>query len=99
MVRTETAGSSSGAETWEDREAVGQCFRGIAAVDICQEMFLSASSGNLHKEKELMSPSLLWKVCAKEFKEFVEKLKEKFSSTLGNPNLEIPDTLQELFAR
>lgn len=39
------------------------------------------------------------KVCAKEFKEFVEKLKEKFSSTLGNPNLEIPDTLQELFAR
>ncbi|NXX39048.1 TF3C1 factor, partial [Tricholaema leucomelas] len=38
-------------------------------------------------------------VCAKEFKEFVERLKEKFSSTLGNPNLEIPDTLQELFAR
>lgn len=23
----------------------------------------------------------------------------KFSSTLGNPNLEIPDTLQELFSR
>ncbi|KAM6166644.1 general transcription factor 3C polypeptide 1 isoform 2-T2 [Erethizon dorsatum] len=39
------------------------------------------------------------KVCAKEFKEFVEKLKEKFSSALRNPNLEIPDTLQELFAR
>ncbi|XP_068003315.1 general transcription factor 3C polypeptide 1 isoform X2 [Melanerpes formicivorus] len=38
-------------------------------------------------------------VCAKEFKEFVERLKEKFSSTLGNPKLEIPDTLQELFAR
>uniref|UniRef100_A0A6G1R9H9 General transcription factor IIIC subunit 1 n=1 Tax=Hypotaenidia okinawae TaxID=2861861 RepID=A0A6G1R9H9_9GRUI len=38
-------------------------------------------------------------VCAKEFKEFVEKLKEKFSSTLGNPKLEIPDTLQELFSR
>ncbi|XP_036134876.1 general transcription factor 3C polypeptide 1 isoform X1 [Molossus molossus] len=39
------------------------------------------------------------KVCASEFKEFVEKLKEKFSSSLRNPNLEIPDTLQELFAR
>ncbi|KFM01009.1 General transcription factor 3C polypeptide 1, partial [Aptenodytes forsteri] len=38
-------------------------------------------------------------VCAKEFKEFVERLKEKFSSTLGNPELEIPDTLQELFSR
>uniref|UniRef100_A0A8C3ISL5 Ral transcription factor IIIC subunit 1 n=1 Tax=Chrysemys picta bellii TaxID=8478 RepID=A0A8C3ISL5_CHRPI len=36
-------------------------------------------------------------VCAKEFKDFVERLKEKFSSTLGNPKLEIPDTLQELF--
>ncbi|XP_066131590.1 general transcription factor 3C polypeptide 1 [Saccopteryx bilineata] len=39
------------------------------------------------------------KVCASEFKEFVEKLKEKFSSSLKNPNFEIPDTLQELFAR
>ncbi|XP_076997566.1 general transcription factor 3C polypeptide 1 isoform X2 [Tamandua tetradactyla] len=39
------------------------------------------------------------KVCASEFKEFVVKLKEKFSSALRNPNLEIPDTLQELFAR
>uniref|UniRef100_A0A8C8UPA7 General transcription factor III C 1 n=1 Tax=Peromyscus maniculatus bairdii TaxID=230844 RepID=A0A8C8UPA7_PERMB len=39
------------------------------------------------------------KVCAKEFKEFVEKLKEKFSSGLRNPNLEIPNTLQELFAK
>ncbi|XP_032460008.1 general transcription factor 3C polypeptide 1 [Phocoena sinus] len=39
------------------------------------------------------------KVCANEFKEFVEKLKEKFSSALRNPNLEIPDTLKELFAR
>ncbi|XP_050173163.1 general transcription factor 3C polypeptide 1 isoform X3 [Myiozetetes cayanensis] len=38
-------------------------------------------------------------VCAKEFKEFVERLKEKFCSTLGNPKLEIPDTLQELFSR
>ncbi|KAB0394536.1 hypothetical protein E2I00_004116 [Balaenoptera physalus] len=38
------------------------------------------------------------KVCASEFKEFVEKLKEKFSSALKNPNLEIPDTLKELFA-
>ncbi|XP_057604744.1 general transcription factor 3C polypeptide 1 isoform X2 [Hippopotamus amphibius kiboko] len=39
------------------------------------------------------------KVCANEFKEFVERLKEKFSSALRNPNLEIPDTLKELFAR
>ncbi|NXA09623.1 TF3C1 factor, partial [Sapayoa aenigma] len=38
-------------------------------------------------------------VCAEEFKEFVERLKEKFSSTPGNPKLEIPDTLQELFSR
>uniref|UniRef100_A0A8C3RRM9 General transcription factor IIIC subunit 1 n=1 Tax=Chelydra serpentina TaxID=8475 RepID=A0A8C3RRM9_CHESE len=38
-------------------------------------------------------------VCAKEFKDFVERLKEKFSSTLGNPKLEIPDTLQELYCR
>uniref|UniRef100_A0A8C0IKT1 Ral transcription factor IIIC subunit 1 n=1 Tax=Chelonoidis abingdonii TaxID=106734 RepID=A0A8C0IKT1_CHEAB len=38
-------------------------------------------------------------VCAKEFKDFVERLKEKFSSTLGNPKLEIPDTLQELYGR
>ncbi|OXB74520.1 UNVERIFIED_CONTAM: hypothetical protein H355_001902 [Colinus virginianus] len=38
-------------------------------------------------------------VCAAEFKQFVERLKAKFSSTLGNPKLEIPDTLQELFAR
>uniref|UniRef100_A0A8D1S8E3 General transcription factor 3C polypeptide 1 n=1 Tax=Sus scrofa TaxID=9823 RepID=A0A8D1S8E3_PIG len=39
------------------------------------------------------------KVCASEFKEFVEKLKEKFSSALKNSSLEIPDTLKELFAR
>ncbi|XP_061257470.1 general transcription factor 3C polypeptide 1 isoform X2 [Bos javanicus] len=39
------------------------------------------------------------KVCASEFKEFVAKLREKFSSALKNPNLEIPDTLEELFAR
>uniref|UniRef100_A0A8B9Y541 Ral transcription factor IIIC subunit 1 n=1 Tax=Bos mutus grunniens TaxID=30521 RepID=A0A8B9Y541_BOSMU len=32
------------------------------------------------------------KVCASEFKEFVAKLREKFSSALKNPNLEIPDT-------
>ncbi|KAM6155909.1 general transcription factor 3C polypeptide 1 [Rhynchocyon petersi] len=39
------------------------------------------------------------KVCADEFKEFVERLKEKFSSSIKNTDLEIPDTLQELFAR
>ncbi|XP_060028731.1 general transcription factor 3C polypeptide 1 isoform X1 [Erinaceus europaeus] len=39
------------------------------------------------------------KVCAFEFREFVERLKEKFSSALRNSNFEIPDTLEELFAR
>ncbi|XP_051878324.1 general transcription factor 3C polypeptide 1 [Pristis pectinata] len=39
------------------------------------------------------------KVCAEEFKEFVRKLREKFSSTIGSGNIEIPDTLQELFVR
>ncbi|KAJ7306071.1 hypothetical protein JRQ81_010437 [Phrynocephalus forsythii] len=39
------------------------------------------------------------KVCAKEFKDFVERLKVKFSSTLGSPRLAIPDTLEELFGR
>ncbi|XP_060116938.1 general transcription factor 3C polypeptide 1 [Heteronotia binoei] len=39
------------------------------------------------------------KVCAEEFKEFVERLKVKFSSTLGNPRPAIPDTLEELFCR
>ncbi|XP_051487813.1 general transcription factor 3C polypeptide 1 isoform X1 [Apus apus] len=49
----------------------------------------------MNREKNYEDPQ----VCAKEFKEFVERLKEKFSSTLGNPKLEIPDTLQELFSR
>ncbi|NXG68889.1 TF3C1 factor, partial [Baryphthengus martii] len=49
----------------------------------------------LNRENNYEDPQ----VCAKEFKEFVERLKEKFSSTLGNPKLEIPDTLQELFSR
>ncbi|KFP80729.1 General transcription factor 3C polypeptide 1, partial [Acanthisitta chloris] len=49
----------------------------------------------MHRENNYEDPQ----VCAKEFKEFVERLKEKFSSTLANPKLEIPDTLQELFAR
>ncbi|XP_029432764.1 general transcription factor 3C polypeptide 1 [Rhinatrema bivittatum] len=39
------------------------------------------------------------KVCAEEFKEFVERLREKFSSTVGTPKYEIPDTLQELFSK
>uniref|UniRef100_A0ACB8FK47 Uncharacterized protein n=1 Tax=Sphaerodactylus townsendi TaxID=933632 RepID=A0ACB8FK47_9SAUR len=39
------------------------------------------------------------KVCAEEFKEFVGRLKVKFSSTLGNPRPAIPDTLEELFHR
>lgn len=38
-------------------------------------------------------------VCAEEFREFVEKLKEKLSSTIGNLQIEVPDTLQELFKR
>lgn len=52
----------------------------------------------LSHEKE-KHQALVLQVCAKEFKEFVEKLKEKFSSGLRNPNLEIPNTLQELFAK
>ncbi|XP_042293819.1 general transcription factor 3C polypeptide 1 isoform X2 [Sceloporus undulatus] len=39
------------------------------------------------------------KVCSEEFREFVERLKEKFSSALGNPRSAIPDTLEELFRR
>ncbi|XP_058013284.1 general transcription factor 3C polypeptide 1 isoform X3 [Ahaetulla prasina] len=39
------------------------------------------------------------KVCSEEFKDFVERLKEKFSSTLGIPRPTIPDTLQDLFLR
>lgn len=39
------------------------------------------------------------KVCAEEFKDFVERLKVKFSSALGNPRPAIPDTLEELFCR
>uniref|UniRef100_A0A8C7DVN8 Ral transcription factor IIIC subunit 1 n=1 Tax=Naja naja TaxID=35670 RepID=A0A8C7DVN8_NAJNA len=39
------------------------------------------------------------KVCSEEFKDFVERLKEKFSSTLGIPRPAIPDTLQDLFLR
>ncbi|XP_067407291.1 general transcription factor 3C polypeptide 1 isoform X2 [Emydura macquarii macquarii] len=49
----------------------------------------------MNRESNYQDPQ----VCAKEFKEFVERLKEKFSSTLGNPKLEIPDTLQELYYR
>ncbi|XP_067859493.1 general transcription factor 3C polypeptide 1 isoform X2 [Heptranchias perlo] len=39
------------------------------------------------------------KVCAAEFKEFVGRLRQKFSSAIGSGNIEIPNTLQELFAR
>ncbi|KAM3916587.1 general transcription factor 3C polypeptide 1 isoform 2-T2 [Leptodactylus fuscus] len=39
------------------------------------------------------------KVCAAEFKEFVDRLKLKFSSALGDPTHEVPDTVDELFNR
>ncbi|XP_075421374.1 general transcription factor 3C polypeptide 1 isoform X2 [Ascaphus truei] len=39
------------------------------------------------------------KVCAGEFKEFVESLRQKFSTSLGRPASEIPDTVHELFDR
>ncbi|KAM4697792.1 general transcription factor 3C polypeptide 1 [Rhinophrynus dorsalis] len=39
------------------------------------------------------------KVCAAEFKEFVERLKQKFSTALGEPVCEMPDTALELFER
>ncbi|MEE6498452.1 hypothetical protein FKM82_003105 [Ascaphus truei] len=39
------------------------------------------------------------KVCAGEFKEFVESLRQKFSTSLCRPASEIPDTVHELFDR
>lgn len=39
------------------------------------------------------------KVCAAEFKEFVDRLKLKFSSALGDPMYDIPDSVDELFNR
>ncbi|XP_056392115.1 general transcription factor 3C polypeptide 1 [Hyla sarda] len=39
------------------------------------------------------------KVCAAEFKEFVDRLKLKFSSAVGDPTYEIPDSVNELFNR
>ncbi|KAM4024518.1 general transcription factor 3C polypeptide 1 isoform 2-T2 [Anomaloglossus baeobatrachus] len=39
------------------------------------------------------------KVCAAEFKEFVDRLKLKFSSALSDTMYEIPDTIDELFNR
>ncbi|XP_073503906.1 general transcription factor 3C polypeptide 1 [Phyllobates terribilis] len=39
------------------------------------------------------------KVCAAEFKEFVDRLKLKFSSSLGHTIYEIPNTINELFNR
>nr|XP_015215327.1 PREDICTED: general transcription factor 3C polypeptide 1 isoform X2 [Lepisosteus oculatus] len=38
-------------------------------------------------------------VCAAEFKEFVEVLRQKFSSSAGTSGLKIPDTKEELFRR
>ncbi|KAM4631775.1 general transcription factor 3C polypeptide 1 [Discoglossus pictus] len=39
------------------------------------------------------------KVCAAEFKDFVESLKRKFSTNLGQPINEMPDTVHQLFNR
>ncbi|XP_066432234.1 general transcription factor 3C polypeptide 1 [Eleutherodactylus coqui] len=39
------------------------------------------------------------KVCATEFKEFVDRLRLKFSSALDDPVYDIPDTVEELFNR
>ncbi|XP_033887419.3 general transcription factor 3C polypeptide 1 isoform X2 [Acipenser ruthenus] len=38
-------------------------------------------------------------VCGLEFKEFVEELRRKLSSVVGDSDLEIPDTKEELFRR
>ncbi|XP_053328074.1 general transcription factor 3C polypeptide 1 isoform X2 [Spea bombifrons] len=37
------------------------------------------------------------KVCAAEFMEFVERLKQKFSTNLGRPASDLPDTVHQLF--
>ncbi|XP_072275266.1 general transcription factor 3C polypeptide 1 [Pyxicephalus adspersus] len=39
------------------------------------------------------------KICAAEFKEFVDRLKVKFSSKMDDPAYEIPDTVEDLFNR
>ncbi|XP_053550449.1 general transcription factor 3C polypeptide 1 isoform X2 [Bombina bombina] len=39
------------------------------------------------------------KVCAEEFKDFVERLKQKFSTALGHTPYEVPDTVHELYQR
>ncbi|XP_069463928.1 general transcription factor 3C polypeptide 1 [Ambystoma mexicanum] len=49
----------------------------------------------LNRKKNYQDPE----VCAEEFKEFVERLKVKLSSTTATPQMEIPDTLHELFRR
>lgn len=39
------------------------------------------------------------KICAAEFKEFVERLKVKFSTKMDDPAYAIPETVDELFNR
>ena len=75
-------------------------FWGCAAPGGCSRIFqVCLSEASLQGERGLKVSLSRRPVCASEFKEFVAKLREKFSSALKNPNLEIPDTLEELFAR
>ncbi|CAN2391196.1 RNA polymerase III type 2 promoter sequence-specific DNA binding [Pristimantis euphronides] len=55
--------------------------------DICEEF--------MNRKENYEDP----KVCAEEFNDFVERLKLKFSSALGDPVYNIPDTVEGLFNR
>lgn len=71
---------------------------GEAAIH-CQPLTSSALAPTHPSQHQDPRLCLTCQVCANEFKEFVERLREKFSSALRNPNLDVPDTLEELFAR
>ncbi|XP_066496947.1 general transcription factor 3C polypeptide 1 [Tiliqua scincoides] len=65
----------------------------VCLAEVCQDRALIEDF--MSRKKNYQDP----KVCAEEFKDFVERLKVKFSSALGNPRPTIPDTLDELFCR
>lgn len=65
----------------------------VCLAEVCQDRALIEDA--VSRKGNYQDP----KVCAREFKDFVERLKTKFSSSLGSPRLAIPDTLEELFGR
>uniref|UniRef100_A0A8C5QAQ7 Ral transcription factor IIIC subunit 1 n=1 Tax=Leptobrachium leishanense TaxID=445787 RepID=A0A8C5QAQ7_9ANUR len=65
----------------------------VCLAEVYQDKSVVAEFMNLKKNYD--DP----KVCAEEFKEFVEHLKQKFSTTLGQSICDIPDTLNGLFDR